>query len=403
MLRVTEPRILDRPGSEGRVSLQVDLLCDDSRFAQKTTFWYEVPEAHAPELSLSGDPWLALMLPLAVNLQEPLRIQAPVDSALLSSVQELMAIWSLWYPKLPPVRIEAEAVSAARARAGSITASLFSSGVDAWFSLLRHADGAAFPKIDELLTVLGLDVQLDNPQGCQGLEQAQRVAADHYGLKAMLVSTNLAKTGWFKAADWGMLGHGCALAAVGLILERRYSSLIIPSSYRYSDLHPWGSHPLTDPLLSTSSLRMIHDGAAYSRVQKTEYVARSEVALNSLQVCWETGSFRNCGVCEKCCRTAATLKLLGALDRCRTLDTSSASPEMVVKFYPHEEGGCIFNREIRQLAVQQGNREIVRAVDLSLRRYRYYAMRQGIWKSLKKFRFLRRLGKVAWLKRIASK
>jgi hypothetical protein len=402
MIRITKPRISGSPVSDARVCVQADVLCNDSSFPAKTTFWFDVPDTYAPDLSMSGNPWLALIIPLAVNLHEPLELEAPVDTTLLSNVRELMAIWGCWYPHLHPVSIEVELLPATHIGEGSLNAALFSSGVDAWFSLLRHVDGSAFPRVDDLLTVWGLDIPLDNLHGCKDLENAQRTAADHFGLNAILISTNLAETGWFTAADWGMLAHGCALASVGHILEKRYRNLLIPSSYRYTDLHPWGSHPMTDALLSTSSMRMIHDGAAFSRVQKTEFIARSEIAMNMLQVCWETKSFKNCGACEKCCRTATTLMLLGALDHCKTLDATAAAPEMMIKFFPREEGGCIFNREIRELAIQKGNRKVMQAVDRSLRRYRFYIVGKEMRRKMGKVRFIRALGKVRLIRRIAD-
>jgi hypothetical protein len=62
------------------------------------------------------------------------------------------------------------------------------------------------------------------------------------------------------------------------------------STYSYSNLAPWGSHPLTDPLLSTLGTRVIHDDAAFSRIEKTEFIARREMALRTLRVCWNARS-----------------------------------------------------------------------------------------------------------------
>ncbi len=51
-------------------------------------------------------------------------------------------------------------------------------------------------------------------------------------------------------------------------------------------------------------MRLVHDGAGYSRTEKVGFVAQHPVATKALKVCWqgkERG--RNCGVCEKCVRT----------------------------------------------------------------------------------------------------
>ena len=114
--------------------------------------------------------------------------------------------------------------------------------------------------------------------------------ADALGKRLVVVEMNLRETR-FAEANWSGLTHAAALAAAGLTLERGYGTLLIPSSAGYRDLRSWGSHPLTDPLFSTSGTDVLHDGPAFMRVEKTEYVTESEVALAALRVCWksETG------------------------------------------------------------------------------------------------------------------
>ena len=88
----------------------------------------------------------------------------------------------------------------------------------------------------------------------------------------------------------GPLWHGGGIVSTGLALEKRYAQLVIASTYSYSNLAPWGSHPLTDPLLSALGTRVIHDDAAFSRIEKTEFIARREMALRTLRVCWNARS-----------------------------------------------------------------------------------------------------------------
>lgn len=52
-----------------------------------------------------------------------------------------------------------------------------------------------------------------------------------------------------------------------------YARALIPSTYRYDELLPWGSQPLTDPLLGTSRLTIVHDGADFSRADKIGTIA----------------------------------------------------------------------------------------------------------------------------------
>jgi hypothetical protein len=336
-------------------------------------YWIDVPRAYENYLSDSGDAWLSLLLSYAVHLREPLVISKPVDRELYVNVHELMRVWSCWYPKLKPVLIEAEIREKPNGPARTATAALFSGGVDAWFTLLTHnGDPNAqdrFP-IDDLLCVWGLDISLENAAGFRALRDALVRATSGLGAELLDVATNLYDTRWWKDADWGHVAHGSALASIGHALGGRYARVLIPSTHRYDDPIPWGSHPLTDPLLSSSLTRIIHDGGGFSRVEKTETLIKAETAMKSLQVCWETRAYRNCEACVKCYRTMTTLYLLGALDRCPRFKTRRIDKGKLARTLPEDESDAAFMREVRDLAVRTGHRDIARAIDRSFRRAR---------------------------------
>jgi hypothetical protein len=76
---------------------------------------------------------------------------------------------------------------------------------------------------------------------------------------------------------------------------------------------------MLDPLWSTEDVEIVHDGCKADRVKKAALIAKSEIALRNLRVCFfrpEDGL--NCGQCEKCLRSMANLRAVGALDRCNT-------------------------------------------------------------------------------------
>ena len=355
------------PLGAGRVRLSCEVLCDAAGVAPET-YWLDMPPSHAQDLTQSANPWLALMLPFAVHLGEPLRIDGEVDGELLTNAHELMRVWESWYPRLRPVSIEADVRSAPPAPGGGLTASLFSGGVDAWFTLLsnngdfRHR-GARH--IDELIFVWGLDIPLDRPGEFRSLLETLKQATSGFDTPLVDVATNLRNTAWWRMADWGATGHGCALASVALALERRYRRLLVPSTHSYVALVPWGSHPLTDPLPSTSATSIVHDGAGYTRVAKTAVVAKSPAAINALQVCWATGCFSNCGKCAKCYRTMATLDLLGELERCPRFPAGAFQPSRLAFVCHADQSGEGFMREVQELAVAKGRQDIVRYIERS--------------------------------------
>lgn len=365
-MRVQNIRIDTSPLSGARACVRADVSCDDSK-VQPETYWFDVSENYAPYLNQSGNPWLACLVPLAVNLGEPLEISAPVDPTLFSNVQELMTVWRCWYPHLHPIPIDVDLAVSTSPRTSPRTAALFSGGVDAWFTLLRHAKGASVREIDDLISVWGLDISLDNPDGFQAMRTVQCDAAAAFAKEPIDMATNLCSTQWWNLANWGHLSHGCALAAIGLALEIRYQRLLVPSTHRYDHLTPWGSHPLTDPLLSSSLTQIVHDGAGYSRAEKTEFIIGFDMALNTLQVCWHTQSYRNCGRCSKCYRTMITLMLLDALGRCPRFDLETVDPKKISKILAKEESDRVFLREVQELALKRERPDIARAIERSFK------------------------------------
>ena len=353
-------------------------ICDDKTVPAEV-YWIDVPQVYSSYLDGSGNPWLALLLPFAVTLGEPLIISNP---------------WTGSFQQCPRIDAHLELLVSSqtgydRGRdpgtssrpSGRATAALFSGGVDAWFTLLTHDRDANRPdrvRIDDLLCVWGLDISLDKPDEFRTLRDALVRATDGLGMDFVEVATNVFQTSWERRVNCWHRFHNCALASIAHALSGRYARLLIPSTHSYNDAIPWGSHPLTDPLLSSSRTQIVHDGAGFSRVEKTEALIESEAALNSLQVCWMTGCYRNCEACTKCYRTMTTLFLLGALDRCPRFRSSTIDKRKVAKIFTREESDRAFLREVRALAVRTGHPDIARAINRSFRHSRRLELCLGL-------------------------
>jgi hypothetical protein len=115
--------------------------------------------------------------------------------------------------------------------------------------------------------------------------------------------------------------HGAAMISIALALGRLLRRVHVAASTTYDRLYPWGTHPLLDPLWSTETLAVVHDGCELNTIDKTAFIARSPLALATLRPCasGNVGNVYNCGACLKCLRTMLDLLLAGALDRCSTL------------------------------------------------------------------------------------
>ena len=353
------------PADPLRMRLVGEVVYDDRPGAIEE-YWYEIPRELEASIGWSGNPWLAALLPLAATLGEGLRIALPVDDVLLRGAPDLVAIWRSWYPRLHAVEVEAEAE--APRSAGSATGVFFSGGVDSFFTALRnrHEARGTLP-IDDLISVRGLDIPLANPDALGRRTARLEGIARDLGLGLVEVATNLKETR-LRTADWSWLWHGSGIVSAGLMLEGRYRRLMVASTFDYSKLVPLGSHPMTDPLLSTAATRVLHDGAGFDRADKVEYVSRYDVALRSLHVCWRRKDESNCGGCEKCLRTMLLLELSGRLGKAKTFPEGPVDLGKISRIFLGSAGVTAYYQRMRSLAKSSGRTDVVRAVDRCLQR-----------------------------------
>jgi hypothetical protein len=379
-------RIAESPSARGRVRLTGEVAYDDRPGTE--SYWFEFPEACAPAITPAGDPWIACLLPLAATLGQPLRLCVPVDPVLAANVPRILETWVRWYrdryPNVRAVPIEAPPSQPApvlpEPRDG---AGLFSGGVDSFFMALRDAalarDGGK-PRIERLLCVHGFDIPLAAPHEFERLRARLAPAAQAMGKELIPVATNLREMR-FREARWGNLAHGGALVSVGLALGPRFRSLHVAASHAYRPFHEWGSHPETDPLLSTSATRICHEGAGVLRSRKMQYIAGFDHAMRALHVCYAIGTADNCCDCRKCYLAMLTLEVLGALPRCGTM-RSTIDLARVEKVYLKSDAYIRLYREIDVLARRAGRGDISAAIGKCICRTR---------------RLRRRLGAVDWM------
>ena len=202
-------------------------IAADVRMASGETFeiFYEVPSRLEAALSDSGNPWIVAMLPYALSTGENVECNLPVDARLLENLEGLLATWIDWYPQFRRPRLVASRQPFGSDGGGeSRTAVFFSGGIDSWFSVLRHApelEPAAIGMVDDLLTVHGFDIPLDQPQEFATLEATLAEGARAIAREFVVVRTNLRRRDTLWARAWGWLTHGAGLASVALVLEKR--------------------------------------------------------------------------------------------------------------------------------------------------------------------------------------
>ena len=390
-MELVSVRVEESSPNRGRVRLVGDVLYDD-RPGKIETYWFEFPERYASALSVSGNPWLACLLPLAVTLREPLRLCRPVDPVLLSNASRLMAIWSQWYPELQPIAVRAEARPTEPPAGPRSSGACFSGGVDSFYMVLRDRNGERAddtPPIEKLLLVRGFDIPIGAAAEFERLKTGLSRAAEDLGRELVDVATNL-RAVRFREAPWGRLAHGSALASVGLAAEREFASLCIAATHYDGPVKPWGSQPETDPLLSTGITRVFHVGLLVPRREKTEYIAASDTALRHLHVCYRLGTADNCSACFKCVLAMLTLEVVGALGRCPPLQRQPLDLRRVRKLVVDSRPYVRLYRDLEGRARAAGREDVAEAIATSLRRSRrlkpviaaleWGRARKGIWR-----------------------
>jgi hypothetical protein len=274
----------------------------------------------------NGDPFLAAALLPAMKSGEPLEIDAPVSPRLLRSLEQIQAIYRAWGSRLCEVEVRAPTRAQPDVPSGVGDVGLFFSlGVDSFYTLVADAtkQERTGEGIRHLILVDGFD-RARRDAGVLELTRAntERVAAA-FDKHALVVSTNV----WDlsrRFVPWSVLGHGAALAGVGLALQGAIRRVLISSSFGYARMVPWGSHPLLDPLWSTEALSVVHTGCETRRLDKLRAIAPLPIVRETLRVCTDMRnradrSKYNCGRCDKCLRTAIGLHVVGALSTCGTL------------------------------------------------------------------------------------
>ncbi|MBP2281080.1 hypothetical protein H4W00_001893 [Psychrobacter sp. PL19] len=260
------------------------------------------------------DAYLIAVLHSAMIMGTDIRVYGSVSRELLSNLTEFQYVWEKWYPELYSlVEIKVEHIRENEIPVnGAVSA--FSGGADAQFTSYRHAKGKAGYRTQSLragVFVHGFDIPLDDIEGFFGAAKKAAESLDDLDLALLIVKTNIRN---IFPINWE---HHCGAALVSVLCGlNSYAGIgLIGSSDTYERLPPWGSHPMTDPLLSSGSFRIIHDGSGFNRTDKLKVIAEWSLGIQNLRVCWEGDqSDRNCGSCEKCVRTRMNFLAAGSVN-----------------------------------------------------------------------------------------
>ena len=274
-----------------------------SGFLDNDYIFLKVPKEFQLHLNVEWFISIALLEAMATNRDIKVDSEVCVSAQLLEKLQEVQAVFSCWNPDLHLVEIQAK--TSTKDSNFSAVGSFFSAGVDSSHTLIRHMDD-----ISHLIMLRVFDMG-DDQESWDEHVSVQAAFASSLAKTLIPVETNARDWLDDKRIAWGF-AHGLLLSAAGAALGLK--RLYIASSHTYDYLLPWGSHALTDPMWSTESTKVIHDGAACPRTEKTREILQYPDIANNLKVCWNN-IHRNCGTCSKCVRSMTAIYLLGGSTR----------------------------------------------------------------------------------------
>jgi hypothetical protein len=316
---------------DGQLTLAATIEAADQR---RQRLWYRLPAAHRDAVAKNCDPFVVGSLFNVMGAGVDLHVHGEASPSLLSNLSEFMTAWECWRPQ----RYQAIAISADSEREHPPAATNegvqgFSGGCDSAFTAWRHHTGSAGrqrEKITAGIFVHGFDIPLADTAAFEGAAEKARRMLESIGTRFIPIATNYREPG----GDWDDT-FGAALVSCLMMLEGRFARGIIGSGHAYPHLaFPHGSNPVTDPMLSSASFRIVHDGAGFYKLDKMrEFLAWPE-AVRELRVCWRGRRLdRNCCRCGKCVWTMLAFRLLG-VDRPECFERDISNAQLMRLIYP---------------------------------------------------------------------
>lgn len=322
----------------------------------ETLFW-ELPEEAAFEPR--GEPFVCALLPAAMRADSSIILpdELPLDASFLSNIERLQSVFVRWFPDLHPVSIRA--TIAPRTVRTVDRATGYSGGIDSGFTLNELGN-----RLDAALLIDGIEYREEAPELFERISGALDGAIERRGLRLVRVRTNVKAVGRALGAKWSEALGGAIASSVHVA---GFAEYYVAASNSWENLRPYGSHPLTDPLWSSATVRIEHHGAELRRIDKIRNLASVPDLLELVRVCFQ-GVEYNCGRCQKCVMTMAGFRALNinspALPR---LDDPTLLRQVVVE----HDGDLVDWEELLVPGLERSDPALHRELNRLVRRYRW--------------------------------
>ncbi len=260
-------------------------------------------------------PFVANVLPLTW-LQDAELILPELDQDFYDCIPVLKRSYAQMYPEARwQGSIQVERLLDCSREGAQGAAAMFSGGVDATMTLLRH-----YEERPQLITIWGSDIAWDNREGWRTMEKGLADTAQAYGLPLQVIRSGFRQfdeeevlaqeyQALLQEHWWFGVKHGIAIIchAAPLMWLEKLRTLYMASSFCAADQQVrCASYPTIDDNVRFFGCQVFHDGFELSRQDKIRGIIRRKEELGLpvfLHVCWESKGGGNCCGCEKCLRT----------------------------------------------------------------------------------------------------
>jgi hypothetical protein len=312
---------IDRPEVQGdrRIGVRVDVSPDLRRYVCGPLYFeYDRPVEGVPE-QLAIIPAVSHLAPLAWAMDATLAVPV-LDRTFhrqLPLVKDALAEMFTRMDFRGRIDVDEVVDTESESEPGAAM-SLFSGGVDALHTALRHRDEHL-----TLVNIRGIDVRTSNESSWRRVRERTTGFARAQGLRTAFVKTNAREAvnerrlsrrfdgairhWWTVSIGLGLLGITAPLTYV-----TGSSTVYIASGVTESFENPIGYHPTIDNHVGWSTVTCVHDGFGVGRPEKQRLIGE-QAPGQELLVCLSgsDGDGRNCSWCEKCLRTIVGFLVVG--------------------------------------------------------------------------------------------
>jgi len=281
----------------------------DGKTTSTNTLWIDMPRLAVMPEENDAEPFMIMAFLPAMAEGLDLQVEGAVSRELQFSLTEFRDIWHCWdEKKFQKIEFGSSQILECQPGISNRQAvSAFSGGLDSTFTAWRHKTGTN-PEVIDLqycMMVHGFDIPLRNDSMFQRMFARCKETLKTLDLELLPVRTNCRTV---FTLNW-LIWHGPAVAACLQLFKGVCGVGLLGGTYGCKDQHfPFGSNPISDPMLSTAGFRIMHDGIAFSRIKKFAALQEWSAGYNALRICFtgiDKGIIKegNCGKCSKCVRS----------------------------------------------------------------------------------------------------